>query len=146
VNRAPFRGDDRAVFTAKNRARLTVDYEDYLEESLAAWTPDAPSPAFYNVAILSTIFDPQQILTPLSRRMSLRPYCNRRLPERDAPRIDLFEELGRSAALVPDPFLFVVDRVSALSFNAIWHHLRGERGDVAVDRHGEVRPVHELIG
>ncbi|MDB4951192.1 MAG: epsH 1 [Gemmatimonadetes bacterium] len=145
INRAAFRADDRAVFTAKNLKRLRRDYEDYLEESLGAWSPDAARRAFYNVAILSTIYDPQQILEPISRRVDLRPYCSRRMPERDLPRVDLFDELGRSAALLPDPFLFVVDRVSALPFNAIWHHLRGERGDVAVDRNGEFRPTRELF-
>jgi GT2 family glycosyltransferase len=145
INRAAFRADDRAAFTAKNFARLQCDYEDYLEDSLAAWTPEGMPPPFYNVAILSTIYNPQQVLGPISRRAELRPYCNRRMLERDLPRVDLFDELGRSAALLPDPFLFVVDRVSALHPNALWHHLRGERGDVAVDRHGEFLPTRELF-
>jgi len=145
LNRSAFRADDRAVFTAKNAARLSIDFDDYLVESLEAGIPDEPSSAFYNVALLSTIFDPAQVLTPLSRRLALRQYCSRQLAERDAPRVDLFEELGRSAAFVPDPFLFVVDTISALVYNAIWKHLRGERGDVAVDRHGEVRATRELF-
>lgn len=145
INRAAFRADDRAAFTAKNLARLHCDFEDYLEESLAAWRPEGTPPALYNVAILSTIYNPQQALGRISRRVKLHPYCSRRMPERDLPRVDLFDELGRSAALSSDPFLFVVDRVSALPSNAIWHHLRGERDDVAVDRHGEFLPTRELF-
>jgi GT2 family glycosyltransferase len=145
VNRSAFRIDDRAVFTLKNAARLRVDYEDYLAESLAVGMPDGPCPSFYNAAILSTIFDPQQVLAPLSRRVGLRAYCSRPIAERDALHVDLFEELGRSAALVPDPFLFVVDTVSALRYNAIWNHLRGECGDIAVDRHGEMQATRDLF-
>lgn len=145
VNRSAFRIDDRAVFTVKNATRLRIDYEEYLAESLSVGIFEGPCPAFYNVAILSTIFNPQQVLAPLSRRVGLRAYCSRRIAERDTPHVDLFEELGRSAALVPDPFLFVVDTVSALRFNAIWKHLRGECSDIAVDRHGEVRATRELF-
>lgn len=145
VNRSAYRADDRAIFTANNRMRLRVDYDEYLEESLTTWMLEEALAAFYNVAILSTIYDPQQSLAPIARRVELRPYCSRRMQERDLPRIDLFDELGRSAAMSPDPFLFVVDRVSALPFNAIWHHLRGERGDIAVDRHGEFVSTRNLF-
>ncbi len=145
LNRSAFRADDRAVFTAKNAARLSIDFDEYFSESLAVGMPDGPSPAFYNVALLSTIFDPAQVIAPLSKRVSLREYCSSQLAERDAARVDLFEELGRSAASVPDPFVFVVDTISALRYNAIWRYLRGESGDIAVDRHGEVRATRELF-
>jgi len=145
VNRTPFRTDDRALFTAKNTHRLVRDYANYFNESLALWQPKATLAEFCNVAILSTIFDPRQILEPLSAVIGLRPHTEHHLIERDAGAIDLFELLGRNAAMVPDPFVFVVDAIGALRFNAIWKHLRGEQGDIAVDRHGELRPTRDLF-
>jgi GT2 family glycosyltransferase len=144
VNKSPFQIDERGYYTAKHRDTLVTDIGTYIRESIVQLAAGVTLQPIYDLVDFSTIYDSRPIIESLAPDIRVRPLLARAMPKRDPWHLNLFDVLGRDLAKRPEPFLLLVDSISALRLNGLWFSLRGNAHDIAVDRHGNAAFVASL--
>lgn len=80
------------------------------------------------------------------KELKLRTAGSYDLPSRFCSSINLYYDLPHMALDAPQPYLFVVDSLSALKGNRNWAEHRQSPKDLVLDGHGVLSPLRVLVG
>ena len=67
------------------------------------------------------------------------------VPDRFESHVCLYDNVSRAVLVHASPLLFLADHFEQLAGNRAWFHSRENRGDLVIDRRGNVLPIEELI-
>jgi GT2 family glycosyltransferase len=139
-----YRGDIKAVFWAKNIARIQPDMHRYFKDNIAFKGFGADS-AEYLLVDLSSVADREWHHEMLRENFKLISIYNYPMPARDLPAISLIDHLGLNILETRVPILYFVDRFIALRGNHLWHEMRKNKSDLVMDRNANIMRMEEVV-
>lgn len=142
THRSAYRADVKALFAAKNHARIRVDMPEYFDAALASLRGLS---ATHVLIDLSTVADREWHHDLLREYVPIAAVYEYGFPQRDAAEISLIDHLGLTILEFRTPILYFVDRFIALQSNAMWLSMRPRRDDLIVDRNANVALLEDVV-
>ncbi len=145
-NQGHYKGDTKALFSAKNHQRTELDMEKYF---LLNWNLFKAKNAIQNSYFLidmTTVIDRDWHLNLITQAFSLKILDQITLPfhKRDDHQIDLYSSISWSTLRKKLPLVFLVDTMLSLKGNDLWINSRNCQNDVIMDRNGNITLFNDI--
>lgn len=137
--------DAKALFFRRWGGSIRNDGLDFLAEACLPLREQMPARPFLAVNLSSSLFANDYIdaaADALGVRVTQRHSVSAR--ERNAPHVRFEDRLDWQTCRLKVPFLYFVDRFTAIRSNHYWFAHRGDPDDLVVDRNGNVFLVRML--
>jgi GT2 family glycosyltransferase len=142
------KSDVKAYFAAKNHGRIVTDMQPYYDLSWAEFVARgaAEPKREYIACCLINVADPHWYVDLMREKVKIRDVAVLPSGHRDAGIEPLYETLGYNFYGLRAPIAYFVDRFVCIGENRLWWEMRSGRGDIVIDRNGNIMRADEIMG
>jgi len=139
------KADQKAWFMAHYGAKIRVDMDSYVREAFDHFRGRFKVAGEYVLVDMSSVVDRDWYCQLIREQAPVLDVYHYPSYTRDSVATALFEHLGTNVMSMRIPFIYFVDRFTALRQNALWASLRMHEFDLVVDRNGNVRRFADVV-
>lgn len=138
------KADIKGYFMRKNANRIDIDMNFYYNKSKNFFKTNYKIFNEYLSCNMMNVANPKWYEEEVSDIFNIVDSLIKLSNARDSYIVPLFETLGFDIMKQNIPIIYFVDRFVALEKNDLWWENRAFKGDIVVDRNGNILPVDKL--